>query len=130
MIVGAGLAGAGTIVQAIVRNPIADPYVLGLSSGASLGAVAIITTIGIGAVGSLTLPIAAFAGAGITGVLVFLLARTRAGLSAGPLVMVGIALGSLLSGVTSFLLLEGVSSDATQSVLFWLLGSLAGRSGG
>jgi len=125
MIVGAGLAAAGTIVQAIVHNPIADPYVLGLSSGASLGAVTVITTLGIGFAGSLTLPFAAFAGAAGTGVLVFLLARTRAGLAAGPLVMVGIATGSLLSGVTSFLLLRG-SADAAQDVMFWLLGSLSG----
>ena len=125
IIVGAGLAAAGTIVQAIVHNPIADPYVLGLSSGASLGAVTVITTFGIGFAGSLTLPFTAFAGAAGTGVLVFLLARTRSGLAAGPLVMVGIATGSLLSGVTSFLLLRG-SSDAAQDVMFWLLGSLSG----
>jgi iron complex transport system permease protein len=125
MIVGAGLATAGAIVQAIVRNPIADPYVLGLSSGASLGAVFVITTLGIGFAGSLTLPFAAFAGAAATGTLVFLLARTGAGLAAGPLVMVGIATASLLSGVTSFLLLRG-SPDASQDVIFWLLGSLSG----
>lgn len=125
IVVGIGLTCAGTIVQAIVQNPIADPYVLGLSSGASLGAVSVITTLGIDYAGSLTLPLAAFVGAMATGFLVFVFARSREGLSASSLVMIGIAIGSLLSGVTSFLLLRG-SAGTTQDVMFWLLGTLSG----
>lgn len=124
--VGAGLACAGVIVQAIVANPIADPYVVGLSSGAGLGAVIAITTLGATFAGTLTLPAAAFAGAALTGVLVFLLARGAAGLQAAPLVLVGIAIGSLLGGVTSFLILRASAAETSRDVMFWLLGSLSG----
>ncbi|WP_246242815.1 FecCD family ABC transporter permease [Flexivirga aerilata] len=124
--VGAGLALAGAIAQAVVGNPIADPYVLGLSSGAGLGAVAVITTFGVGVAGSLSLPAAAFATALLTGLLVLLLARSGPRLDPSRLVMVGISVGSLLAGITSFLLLRSGNGDAARQVMFWLLGSLSG----
>jgi iron complex transport system permease protein len=125
--VGAGLAVAGAVVQALVRNPVADPHVLGLSSGASVGAVLVITTTGAGAAGALTLPAAAFAGAAAAGAAVVATARTRGGgLDPLRLVLVGIALGQLLGGTASFLVLRADEADAQQQVLFWLLGSLAG----
>lgn len=126
VLVGAGLALAGAVTQVIVANPIADPYVVGLSSGAGLGAVLVITSVGVGAAGALTLPASAFLGAAAAGVVVFAFAATTTGLSAGRLVMVGIAIGHLLSGITSFLILRSGDTDATQQVLYWLLGSLAG----
>jgi iron complex transport system permease protein len=123
--VGAGLAVAGMLVQAMVRNPLGDPYVLGLSSGAAVGAVLVITTVG-AAGGLLATPLAAFAGAMGTAVVVFAFARSRGLLHPGRMIMAGIAIGQLLAGVTSFLLLRTRDVDAQQQVLFWLLGSLAG----
>jgi iron complex transport system permease protein len=125
-IVGAGLAVAGACVQVLVRNPIADPYVLGLSSGAGVAAVLIITTLGVATVGAFLLPIAAFIGAAATGAVVALTAASRWGLSAGRLILSGVAIGQLLGGVMSFLVIRSGNSDATQQVIFWLLGSLAG----
>nr|WP_279672310.1 iron ABC transporter permease [Flexivirga meconopsidis] len=126
IVVGAGLALAGAIAQAVVGNPIADPYVLGLSSGAGLGAVAVITTIGVGVAGSLTLPLAAFVTALLTGLVVLIMARSGTRLDPSRIVMVGISVGSLLSGITSFLLLRTGNGDAARQVMFWLLGSLSG----
>jgi iron complex transport system permease protein len=124
--VGVGLAISGAVVQALVRNPVADAYVLGLSSGAGVGAVLVLTMFGATAAGSLSLPAAAFVGALLSGVAVFAVARTQGRLQAGRLVMVGIAVGHLLSGVTSFLVLRANTGDAAQQVMFWLLGSLSG----
>ena len=123
--VGAGLAVAGMLVQAMVRNPLGDPYVLGLSSGASVGAVLVITTVG-AAGGLLATPLAAFAGATATALVVFAFARSHGLVHPGRMIMAGVAVGQLLSGVTSFLLLRTRDIDAQQQVLFWLLGSLAG----
>ncbi|MEU9885466.1 iron ABC transporter permease [Sphaerisporangium sp. NPDC051011] len=128
VLVGAGLAVAGALVQVLVHNPIADPFTLGLSSGASLGAVAVITTLGIGVAGGLVLPLGAFVGAAAAGVTVFVFATSLAGVSASRLVMVGIAIGHLLSGITSFLILRAGSGEATQQVMYWLLGSLSGAN--
>lgn len=125
MVVGAGLAVAGAVVQAFLRNPVADPFVLGLSSGASVGAVVVLVT-GASILGTFTLPVVAFAGAMATVLVVFMLARDRGRLEPFRLILVGIAAAQLLSGVTSFLLLRSQDADAQQQVLFWLLGSLAG----
>lgn len=124
--VGSGLAVAGLLVQAMVRNPLGDPYILGLSSGAAVGAVLVITTVGSTLAGVLTVPLAAFAGAMITAVVVFALAQAKGRLAPTRMIMVGVAVGQLLGGVTSFLLLRTRDADAQQQVLFWLLGSLAG----
>ncbi|WP_017594460.1 FecCD family ABC transporter permease [Nocardiopsis potens] len=124
--VGAGLAVAGVVVQAVVRNPVADPHVLGLSSGAAAGAVAVTTTAGSALLGAVTLPAAAFAGALAAGIGVHAVSRTAGTLSRTRLILAGIAVGQLLGGTTSFLVLRAESADAQQQVLFWLLGSLAG----
>jgi len=124
--VGAGLAVAGTVVQAVVRNPVADPHVLGLSSGAAVGAVAAATTVGPALLGAVTLPAAAFAGALAAGIGVYAVSRTAGTLSRTRLILAGIAVGQLLGGATSFLVLRTEDAGAQQQVLFWLLGSLAG----
>ncbi|WP_087013756.1 iron ABC transporter permease [Leucobacter sp. 7(1)] len=126
IIVGAALAVAGACVQVLVLNPIADPYVLGLSSGASVGAVLVVTTVGVATAGGLLLPAAAFLGAAAAGAAVAATATSRRSLSAGCLVLSGVAIGQLLGGLVSFLLIRAGDSDATQQVVFWLLGSLAG----
>ncbi len=124
--VGAGLALAGTVTQALVRNPVADPFILGLSSGASAAAVFALTVLSAVTLGTMTLPLAAFGGALLAGAAVFLVARTGGVLAPARLVLVGVAAAQLLDGVTSFLLLRTRNADAQAQVLFWLLGSFSG----
>ena len=120
---GAGLALAGAIMQVVVRNPLAEPYILGVSSGASVGAVLVIVSGG-AAFAGLTMSGAAFAGAVIACILVALLARRRGELSPTRMILAGVALGSLLSAVTSYLT---ITTDAQNvvSVMFFLLGSVS-----
>lgn len=119
---GAGLALAGAIVQAIVHNPLAEPYILGVSAGAGLGAVGVIV-LGAGAT-ALTISTAAFLGAVVATVTVYLFARRRGHLVPTRLILAGVALGSLFSAVTSYLT---ISTDAQNvfSVMFFLLGSVS-----
>ena len=128
-LVGAGLGVVGTAVQALVRNPLADPYLLGISNGASLGAVAAIV-LGLGAGGGLGLGLsgAAFAGALATFALVWAVARRGGGFAPLRLVLAGVAIGQFLSGFTSYLVLQAGDEQQTHSVLFWLMGSLSGAN--
>ncbi|MEU1905668.1 FecCD family ABC transporter permease [Streptomyces hygroscopicus] len=129
VLVGAGLGLVGTAVQALVRNPLADPYLLGISGGASLGAVAAIV-LGLGAGGALGLGLsgAAFAGALATFALVWAVARRGGGFAPLRLVLAGVAIGQFLSGFTSYLVLRAGDEQQTHSVLFWLMGSLGGAT--
>ncbi|MDH6554606.1 iron complex transport system permease protein [Streptomyces sp. SAI-041] len=126
-LVGAGLGLVGTAVQALVRNPLADPYLLGISSGASLGAVAAIV-LGIRAGSALGLSGAAFAGALAAFALVWTVARRGGGFAPLRLVLAGVAIGQFLSGFTSYLVLQAGDEQRTQGVLFWLMGSLGGAN--
>jgi len=128
-LVGAGLGVVGTAVQALVRNPLADPYLLGISNGASLGAVAaIVLGAGAGGVLGIGLSGAAFAGALGSFVLVWLVARRGGRFSPLRLVLAGVAIGQFLSGFTSYLVLQAGDEQLTRSVLFWLMGSLSGAT--
>lgn len=120
---GAGLALAGATMQAVVRNPLAEPYILGVSSGASVGAVLVIVSGGAAFLG-LTMSGAAFAGAVGSCILVALLARARGELSPTRMILAGVALGSLLSAVTSYLTLT-TDAQNVVSVMFFLLGSVS-----
>jgi iron complex transport system permease protein len=124
--VGVGLSVAGLLTQAMVRNPLGEPYILGLTSGAGAGAVLVLTTAGAGAAGLVTLPLAAFGGAVTTALLVFGFSRVHGRIQPGRMVMTGVATGQLLAGVISFLLLRTQDVGAQQRILFWILGSLAG----
>ncbi|MEU8589471.1 iron ABC transporter permease [Streptomyces sp. NPDC048664] len=128
-LVGAGLGLVGTAVQALVRNPLADPYLLGISNGASLGAVAVIV-LGLGTGGALGLGLsgAAFAGAMATFALVWAVARRGGGFAPLRLVLAGVAIGQFLSGFTSYLVLRAGDEQQTHGVLFWLMGSLGGAT--
>lgn len=121
--VGAVLAMAGAALQAMVRNSMADPYVLGVSSGASAGAALAITLLG--GAGALLLPAAAFAGALLAIGLVLVIGGRAAAQSPFRLILAGLAVGYALSSVTSFLIFASDSPEASRSVMFWLLGSLA-----
>ncbi|GAA1083247.1 iron ABC transporter permease [Kitasatospora arboriphila] len=128
-VVGAGLGLVGTAVQALVRNPLADPYLLGISSGATLGAVAV-TVLGTAAGAGLGLGLsgAAFAGALTAFALVWTIARRGGGFAPLRLVLAGIGIGQFLAGFTSFLVLQAGDEQRTRGVLFWLMGSLGGTT--
>jgi iron complex transport system permease protein len=119
--VGAGLALSGAIMQALMRNSLADPYLLGLSSGASLGAVSVIL-LGLTAL----LPVAAFAGALAALALTLLLASANGRITPTRTILAGLAVSSLAGAVTSFLIFWSVTGDSYREILSWLLGSLSG----
>ncbi len=125
-LVGAGLAVVGAALQALVRNPLADPYLLGISSGAALGAVAVLT-FGAMLLGVVATPmVAAFAGALLTLALVYTLARSGGQLTTTRLVLAGVAVAYVLSAATDLLLTLAADPDLLSSIRFWTLGSLAG----
>ena len=127
VIVGAGLAAAGTVFQGIFRNPMADPYIIGVSAGAALGAtVAIVSglTFAVAGVGAIT--VLAFAGAlGVT-LLVYRLAWARGEAGVEHLLLAGIAVGAFLGAIISALQLFG--GESLQQVIFWLMGGFSGRT--
>ncbi|MFE7723879.1 FecCD family ABC transporter permease [Nocardia rhizosphaerihabitans] len=125
-VVGAGLALAGAAMQTLVRNPLADPYLLGVSSGAGVGAAAVITSGVFAGAGIWALSGGALAGAFGAATLVFLVAFAQGGLTPLRLVLTGTVLGSAFAAFSSYLVFRSTDPAAAQSVLFWLLGSLAG----
>ncbi|WP_153723068.1 FecCD family ABC transporter permease [Sporosarcina cascadiensis] len=125
-IVGAGLAISGAAIQALVRNPIADPYILGVSSGASVGATMVILLGAFSFLGSYALSFAAFLGAIFAVVIVFLLARVNGRTSVIRLLLAGIAISMVFSAMTNFMLMTSKQQGGIQAVMHWMLGSLAG----
>lgn len=124
VIVGAALAVSGATLQAMVRNPLADPYIFGVSSGASVGAVAVLT-LGTAFVGGLSLSLAAFVGALIAMAIVYLMAQQQGRTTPMRLVLAGVALNYVLSAVTSYLVLRASGpNQGVTAVLTWLAGSL------
>ncbi|MDN3060368.1 MULTISPECIES: FecCD family ABC transporter permease [Streptomyces] len=119
-LVGAGLAVCGTVLQAVTRNPLADPYLLGVSAGASTGAV-LVLVLGFGALG---LPVGAFTGAmAAFGCVLLLLGRSLG--SATKVVLSGVVASQLFSALTSLVVVRSGDAERTRAVTFWLLGSLA-----
>lgn len=125
-IVGAGLAISGAAIQALVKNSIADPYILGVSSGASVGATAVILLGAFSALGIYALSVAAFAGAIIAVTMVFLLAKVNGRTSVMRLLLAGIAVSMVFSAMTNFMLMMSKEQGGIQAVMHWMLGSLAG----
>ncbi|MEL1086616.1 iron ABC transporter permease [Pseudomonas sp. OB66] len=122
---GAGLATCGVILQSLLRNPLADPYLLGISAGASTGAV-MVALLGVGA-GAISLSVGAFAGAVTAFVLVILLARVSGSASGtGQIILAGIAGSQLFNALTAFLITRSASSEQARGIMFWLLGNLGG----
>ncbi|MFJ9801251.1 FecCD family ABC transporter permease [Streptomyces wuyuanensis] len=126
-VVGAGLAVCGTALQALVRNPLADPMLLGVSSGASVGAVAVVV-FNVSLFGVFSLPVAAFLGALAALVAVYFLARSGGRMTTVRLVLAGVATAEVLSAVASFLVVTSNDPHKTQSALRWMLGGLAGTT--
>lgn len=126
MAVGSGLATCGVIMQAIVKNPLADPYILGISSGASLGATAAIL-LGIGvAFGENFVGIAAFAGAFAISLGVLFISNLGGRSNSIKLLLAGMALSSVCGAFSSFIVYFANNREGLQTVVFWLMGSLAG----
>ncbi len=123
-LVGAALATAGATYQGLFRNPLADPYLIGVAQGASLGAVAgFVLPISASFLGVGIIPMFAFAGGLISMLIVYLLARQGKSLPVTTLILAGVALSALLSSVVSYLVIS--SGDKMHSILFWLMGSFS-----
>jgi iron complex transport system permease protein len=126
-IVGASLAAAGVIFQALLRNPLADPYILGISGGAAVGAILGII-LGVGAI-PFGIPGMAFLGALLTIVLVFGVSGVKTDDQTNTLLLTGVIINAFFSAVIMFLVSIS-SSDRLHSVLFWLMGDLSLAEGG
>ena len=130
LLVGGALALSGAALQALLGNPLADPYLLGVSGGAACGTLAAVV-LGLGTAGlfgSFALPLASLAGALGAVLLVGLGASVGGRLDRGRLLLSGVVVNALASAVLLFLLSVGDASD-TRGFVFWMLGSLAGATG-
>ncbi|MGW1074412.1 FecCD family ABC transporter permease [Streptomyces sp. NPDC002537] len=127
-VVGAGLSAVGVAVQAMVRNALADPFVLGISSGAAVGANAVLLFGALGSLGVWALSSAAFASALAAMLLVYLAARTPQGLTPLRLVLTGSAMYYGFSAVTTLMVFSADRGEAARSAMMWLLGSLGGAT--
>jgi iron complex transport system permease protein len=123
-LVGAALSLAGTVLQALLRNPLADPYVLGISSGAAAGAVlAILMGLGSTFLGGYAIPGAAFAGALGTLLLVYFMARVQGRLPAHSMLLAGVIVSSFFGAVIMFLV-SVTGDERLYTITFWLMGNL------
>lgn len=124
-LVGAALAAVGTTLQGLFKNPMADPYIIGVSSGAALGAaVAIVLGAG-GITGYWSLPAAAFAGALITTWLVYNIARVGGRVPVYTLLLSGVAISAFNSAMMSLVMI--LNATEMQQIVFWMLGSFSGK---
>ncbi len=125
LVVGGGLGIIGAAMQTLVRNPLAEPYILGISSGATAGA----SLFYLGFLPpllskALSMPLAAFLGGLLSITIVYLVARSATRLSVARLLLAGVAMAALMGSVTSFITFSSPDPDKLRAVLFWLLGSL------
>lgn len=126
-LVGGGLALAGATFQALLRNPLAEPYILGISGGASVGAVLVIS-FGLVANAYWALPLAAFAGAILAIVLVFRVATASGrGMDVRVLLLAGVVVAAFFTACIAFIL-SVAEARTVQSAVLWIMGSLAGAS--
>lgn len=125
-LVGSGLAVSGAVLQSLFRNPMADPFILGISSGAAFGAAAVMMHgISFG-LGLFNLPFAAFLCGAATILLVYQLARVGRRVPTYTLLLSGIAVSAFMSACTSFLLFT--SQGEFNQIIFWMMGGFAGRT--
>lgn len=124
--VGIGLAVCGVVMQAIVKNPLADPYILGVSSGASLGAT-LAVMLGVGMVfGSNSIGIMGCLGAFAVSILVLVLSNVGSRSNSVKLLLAGMALSSVCSAFSSFIVYFAQDKEGMMTISYWLMGSLAG----
>jgi iron complex transport system permease protein len=124
-VVGLALAVSGLLFQGLFRNPLADPAIIGVSSGAALGAIGVIVIGGAGAFGGYGVPLAAFVGALLTAFLVYRLARIGPAVHVATLLLAGIAVAAVISSAMS--LVMSFSGEQVRNIYFWLLGGLGAR---
>lgn len=120
---GASLAMYGVILQSLLRNALADPYILGISAGASTGAVSVAIW-GLGS-GAISMSTGAFGGALLAFTLVALLSL-RAGTTSAAIILSGVAGAQLFNALTSFIVTKWADAEATRGIMFWLLGNFSG----
>ncbi len=120
--VGGGLSLSGAILQGIYRNPLVEPYTLGISGGAALG-VAVAIVFGFHAASFVILPISGFIGAMVTLFLVYFLSVKKGGLSVNSMLLIGVMVSFVASSAMMFLM-SITTSDNLQSIVFWVMGSL------
>ncbi len=120
--VGGALSLSGAILQGIYRNPLVEPYTLGISGGAALG-IAIAIVFGLQSVGFMVLPVFGFGGAVTTVFLVYFLSIQRAGLSINSMLLIGVMVSFVASSAMMFLM-SITTTDNLQSIVFWVMGSL------
>ena len=126
VLVGAGLAVAGVGLQGLFKNPMADPYIVGVSAGAGLGAtVAIVGRFGSGWLGMSFMTFMAFIGALMAVYIVYSISKVHGKVPVETLLLAGISVGVLLSAVTAFLMMQ--SGESLQKIYFWLLGGLSAK---
>ena len=127
-LVGGGLAVAGGVFQALLLNPLADPYTLGVSSGAAFGAslAILLTLIGIDLPTIWTVPFLAFIGAILTLMAVFSLSSKDPRLSSNTLILAGVIVAAILSAGIGFI--KYLADEEVSIIIFWLMGSLVGKS--
>jgi len=133
VIIGASLAVSGALMQALFHNPLADPYIIGVSAGASLGAV--VAMVGIGSAFYVTSPfinnnivvLLSFIGGIISAILVYIIARKNGKVSVATLLLTGIAIGGMMQALTTFIMLQQQTTDL-KSIMTRLMGSFSTAS--
>ncbi|HBI6881517.1 TPA: iron ABC transporter permease [Clostridium perfringens] len=123
---GMALAMVGVIMQATIQNPLGDPYILGLSSGASLGATFSILIGFSGVLSSFGAPLGAFLGALIASIFVYFLARIGGRITPFKMILAGMVISSICSSLTSLIIFLSKDNEGIRTVNFWMMGSLAG----
>ncbi|MEW9095212.1 MAG: iron chelate uptake ABC transporter family permease subunit [Clostridiaceae bacterium] len=122
-LIGAGLSLVGCVFQAIFKNPMADPYILGISSGSALGAsIAIILGLNIAFLGLSGVTFFAFTGAILTTLLVYIIAKTGTKLPTNTLLLSGVSVSFLLSSIISLIMI--FNREQVEQIIFWTMGSL------
>jgi len=125
MVVGASLSTSGLVFQALLKNPLADPYTLGISAGASFGAgIAIFLSYAIGSAMRSLLPVFAFLGGVTTIFLVYFLARVKGRVQVLTIILAGVVVSYIFS--SGVVLIMSLLGDKSHEIIFWLMGSLAG----
>ncbi|MDK0812937.1 iron ABC transporter permease [Clostridium perfringens] len=123
---GMALAMVGVIMQATIQNPLGDPYILGLSSGASLGATFSILIGFSGVLSSFGAPLGAFLGALMASIFVYFLARIGGRITPFKMILAGMVISSICSSLTSLIIFLSKDNEGIRTVNFWMMGSLAG----
>ena len=124
--IGAGLSLTGVAIQSFTKNPLSDPYILGISSGASAGAVSVALLGLFNVLGFYALTGGAFIGSAVAIFLVYMLSASRDGLTPTRLVLTGVAVSALFSAITNFIIYNAKNENGIRTAMYWMMGSLEG----